>query len=337
VAPNISGSYAILTRLNLTDGLPEPWSTNVQFVGEIFADPVRSLVDFLFGDPNDNGDGFLGRFLDDTPSRRTLVTGALTDLILATDIGQRLDRFFGVGGEAYRVVTEFGMAGTMDIRSEPGEDGQLGSNNGHRYDDIVIDWTIDCDPNDLECSRVVVNLSSIDNVGALSSTFSGEVGQGPRLFVDRHGFEFNYGAIAVAIMERVVLPRTFGVNSIEGALGLLVDCDDFGDSIFPNNVVFSLGVSEACEFALEAVADEVVERLSGANLGLPDLTLATFGTEAGLERAGCLMGEPEYTSQDVLRRVSTLGSEQTRCEWDALFETSDGTGAVRSDFHATGR
>ena len=337
VLPSLAGDYDILTRVDLTDALPEPWASNVQFVGGVFADPVRSLVDFLFGDPNDNGDGLAGRFLDDTPARRMLVTGILTDLITATSVGQSLESWFGVGGEAYRVVTEFGLGGSIGILQEPDESGRLVSGNAHRYEDIVIDWTIDCERGDLECSRIELGLDEINGVGVLTSSFTGHVEAGPRLFVDRHGFDFNYGAIAVAIMERVVLPRTFGVDSIGRAVGLLVDCEAFGEALFPGNFLFAIGAEEACGFALDAVVEEVVGRLSGSGLGLPDLSLATFDAETDPQRAGCLMGEPAYDGDDVLRRVGAVGTEEARCDWDARFESEGGDGQVGSDFYATRR
>ncbi len=336
VAPEIAGDYGVLTRLDLTDGLPEPWRGSVQFVGEVFADPVGALVGVLFGDPNDNGDGLAGDFIDDTPARRALVQGILTDMITATAVGQQLEGWFGVGGEAYGVVTRFGLEGGMEILAAPDERGRLADRNPHYYEDIVIDWSIGCAPADEACRRVEVPLSSINGLGAIEGAFGGRVEGGSRLFIDRHGFDFNYGAIAVAILERVVLPRTFGVGSINEALRLLVDCGDFGDGLFPGNFVLSPLAAEACELALDYAVDEVVARLSGAGQATPELTLATF--DQG-DRAGCLMGEPEYLVGDVLRRVGAVGTAQARCAWDARFDGGgqEAEGEIEADFFATSR
>jgi hypothetical protein len=327
--PGLVGSYDIESRFDVTDGLPEQHRDNINFVGNLFADPVRAFVDVLFGDPNDDNDGFTGRFIDDSPHWRSLVTAVLRDAIAATDFGQDLNAFFQPGGDAYRVLTNFTLRGDLNIVSEPNIEDRLEGNNLHVYRTLVTQW---------DGQAYEYDLASFHGVGVLTSTFQGGIvrgNDGMYLEIDRHGFPFNYGAVALGLFERLLLPRVFGVNSFEGAIESMVGgCGNFASEMFPGfTEYFQRRLAEvACDEAVEYMANEVREKLAGDGAGIPNVTLATFPLDYNNVEP-CKLGEPNHYGQgDTLRRVAAMGHDDARCIWDARFESDGVDSAVDASF-----
>jgi hypothetical protein len=317
--PGIAGDYAIESAFDLTDGMPEPWRGNVNFVGGVFSNPVRALVDVLFGDPNDDDDGFAGNFLSDTPAWRNLVTAALQDMLAMTEFGAQLETLFEPGGEAYQVLTAFTLRGQLVIAQEPNAQDELVGGNLHSYDTIVTTW---------EGEEIAIPLNEFGGMDVLSAEFGGGIvrgNDGLYLELNRHGFAFDYGTLALGLFERVVLPRVFGTNNIEGAVeALVINCDAFASEMFPGVTEFIERnlASVACDQAVAYVADEVRTRITGDGLAVPNVTLATFPVDGPQE--ACQLGEPmAYGADDALRRVSNMGRADARCAWDARFETDE--------------
>ncbi len=326
--PGLAGDYAIESAFDLTDGLPEPWRGNVNFVGGVFSDPVRALVDVLFGDPNDNDDGFAGNFLDDTPAWRNLVTAALQDMLAMTEFGAQLETLFQPGGEAYRTLTAFTLRGQLTIGSEPDVEDRLAGANLHTYDTVVTVW---------EGEEIAIPLTEFGGMDVLSAEFGGGIVRstdGLYLELDRHGFAFDYGTLALGLFERVVLPRVFGTSSIEGAVeALVIDCDTFAAEMFPGITEFiERNLAEAaCNQAVGYVASEIRTRITGEGLSVPNVSLATFPVDG--EDEACQLGEPvAYGADDALRRVSNMGRPDARCAWDARFVTDEANASVDGDF-----
>lgn len=331
--PGLAGTYGIESAFDLTDGLPEPWRGNVNFVGGVFSDPVRALVDVLFGDPNDNDDGFAGNFLDDTPAWRNLVTAALQDMLAMTEFGGQLETLFQPGGEAYRTLTAFTLRGDLVIVGEPDREDRLAAGNTHMYDTIVTTWNGE---------EIAIPLVEFGGMDVLHAEFAGGIvrgNDGIYLELDRHGFRFDYGVLALGLFERVVLPQVFGVTNIEGAVeSLVVNCESFAAEMFPGfTEIIERNLAElACDEAVEYVADEVRERITGRGLDVPNVSLATFSMDS--EREACRLGEPmAYGAQDALRRVSNMGRQDAQCHWDARFETDGESAPVDGAFVSTRR
>jgi hypothetical protein len=203
----------------------------------------------------------------------------------------------------------------MDVVSGPG---------GHNYDTLVVYWTDGCPANDLECARVEVPLSSVAGVGVLSSQFTGRIIAGKTghyLAIDPHTFDFNYGAIALALFEQVILPGVFGVGSIREALGQMIDCVAIADEYFPtlDEITENSLALYACEQGLDILVQEVVGRLTGAQVAVPGLSLATSTADSPPH---CPLYEASYGPGETIRRFVGMGKADSRCKWEAYFGQS---------------
>jgi hypothetical protein len=335
VPPTLHGPWAVTTQLDLTDALPPGWASNVEFVANVFANPLAAVSGVLLGDPQDNNDGLLGSFIGDSPGTRALIEGILADVLALTPYGDQLDRFFGVGGDGFRLLHELTLRGSMDFAGDPSQSGALPTPTAHVYDTLLIRWESDCVEGQ-PCPVIEQPLSQISGVGVLQSNFQGEVWAAPGasfLVAERHGFTFNYGALLAFMLEDYLLPRVFGVRSVGAALELLIDCDAVAQYLFPDFSDFLLrqGAALACREGLDILGAQILERALGLALGVPQLTLGTW--EAGPE-PGCSITElPSYSAEHTRVRGSALGSQEAPCSWDARFESSgQAPGAIESSF-----
>lgn len=340
VPPTLQGPWTVTTQLDLTDALPPGWASNVEFVANVFANPLGAVTSVLLGDPQDNNDGLLGSFLGDSPGTRALIEGILADVLSLTPYGQQLDRFFGLGGDGFRLLHELTLRGDMDFAGAPALDGLLPTPTAHRYDTLLIRWESDCVQGQA-CEAIEQPLSQISGVGVLQGNFQGQVWAAPGasfLEVERHGFAFNYGALLVFLLEEYLLPRVFGVRSVGAALELLISCDAVAQQLFPDFGDFLLreGAALACREGLDILGSQVLERALGAALGIPQLTLGTW--EGGPE-PGCALAElSPYGPEHNRVRGLSLGSQAEACGWDARFEApGEAPGQIESTWMGSWR
>jgi hypothetical protein len=345
--PSVEGSYPIETRVDLLDALPEPWATNLTTLGRIFAEPEALVVDLLLGDPNDPSDGFLGgagELLDNPLVRGWIEDGVGSLLAGLFDQLDGLEQIFRVGGAIYDTVSRFTLRGDLVIVGEPGEAGALVGENLHRYHTLVLNWDVNCGPNDPpECGQIVIDMGERRDLGTFSGEFEGALRRTQAqdyLEVGRHSFSFNYGALLLSVVEQLVFPAIFGpdVDSTRELWEELIDCQDLADGIFDpvqdqalNQLIF-----EGCGEALGELDRLVVELIVGNAVEVPNLTFGTFEatTPAELEEWGCKISEPDpYPADATGRYYSALGSQSARCLWDARLEASGEVRALDADFY----
>lgn len=348
--PNIEGEYDIVTRVDLLDALPEPWSTNLTLIGRLFSDPTDLIIDLLLGDPESTSDGFLGgSIIVDNPLLRQWVEAGL-DSILDSIISDELQEVFDIGGAVYRVVSQFTLAGDLVVVAEPDENGLLASNNIHRYHTMTINWDVNCPDNAPEdCGKIDLSMSErLAEVGTFSGEFGGSVRTGQTgyfLEIDRHSMAFNYGALVLTLVEQIVFPEIFGpgINSVRAALENWIDCRGLADSVFdpagPDlDPVLNAALYGACGEVLDALEDQVIGWAVSGNTN--DLSNLTFGTheiqqDADLATLGCPLSEPEmYSSTEEGRYFSYMGTEDDRCLWDTRLDTSGETRNIDGDFYS---
>ncbi len=345
ILPQVAGIYDIETRVDLTDALPEPWRTNINLIGRIFADPAGLVVDLLLGDANDpNDDGLIGDVLNIIPGMRGLLTQVIEDL-LDQVLSPEARQVFRVGGAVYQTLTQFTLGGQLEIIREADAQGFLATNNVHRYGSIVINWDVDCTDQDPPgCGRIELAMRDLERFGALSGLFAGELvsteGGQDYLAIDRHSLRFNYGALLLALFEQIVLPSIFGdhVDSLGDALGEMFDCREIADGLFDpateallNGLLF-----QSCGETLGAMEDMLVELIVANSQEIPNLTFGTFEatSDADFARLGCPIDEPTPYPQGVTRRrYDAIGTEQARCGWDARLETSGELRQIDADFY----
>lgn len=333
--PQVEGSYDVETRVDLIDALPEPWRTNLDLIGRFFTDPADALVFLMLGDPNDNNDGWLGGLFLDSQPFHDLVYNLLSDLINPL-LPPELRQLFTFGANVYRVVTQFTLAGYVDLGA-PAADGTLVAGQVHRYDRLRLKWN--CDQQGNNCDDYEIGMTDLSDVGYLSGEFSGRVatyGTDTYLLVDRHAFTFNYGALILSIFEQLIFPEIFGpgVDTMQEVLESFIDCQGIANAIDPQNV-FDPFIVNACHGGVSALADQLLDQIAGVGSGVPNLSFGTFPVvnDWDVAQSGCQMLEPVAYPEDApFRYFERLGTPEDRCAWDAQLITSQEVRAIRSDF-----
>jgi hypothetical protein len=315
--PMVQGTYDIETRVDLLDALPEPWGSTLTLIGRIFAEPAALVMDLLLGDPNVLDDGFLGSIIPDNPLLRSALSNAI-DQLLADLLPPEVQDVFRVGGMVYRTVSQFTLLGHLDVAAEPDSDGVLAMGNTHRYGAMVIHWDND----------ITLQMNELDDVGALNGEWSGGAFDAA-LTVDRHSLRFNYGALALALIEQIIFPALFGqgVNSVDDAIRSFIDCEQLADDVFDpiQDALLNQILLGACDETVSELSSSVTELFVGQSTPLTDLTFAA---------SACPLEEPaEYGVDDQVRYYERVGAEDPRCIWDAQLVAGQEVRAIDSDFY----
>jgi hypothetical protein len=344
--PALMGSYDIETRVNLLDGLPEPWRTNLTIIGRIFAEPDQLIIDLLLGSPNDTSDGLLGgSIIVDNPLLRLWISDGI-NFILDQVLSEELRQIFNIGGAVYRTVSQFTLAGDLVLRAEPTPEGALVMNNQHRYHTMRINWDVNCPDNaPPECGLIELQMGDLNDVGTFYGEFGGRLtrtAQADYLEIDRHSFTFNYGALLLSLIEQIVFPAIFGpgVDSTREALEQVIDCRGFANSVFDpqTDALLNQALLGACGEVLGELERQVVSLIVSNNTAIPNLTFGTFeaADEAALRELGCPIAEPSpYPPNATERYYGRIGLANDRCLWDARFETNNEVRQIDADFYGT--
>ncbi len=315
--PMVQGTYDIETRVDLLDALPEPWGSTLTLIGRIFAEPAELVMELLLGDPNVIDDGYLGSILPDNPLLRRTLSAAINQL-LADLLPPEVQEVFRVGGMVYRTVSQFTLLGHLDVAAEADSDGVLAMGNTHRYGAMVIHWDRD----------IILQMNDLDDVGALNGQWSGNA-LDAALTVDRHSLQFNYGALALALIEQIIFPALFGqgVDSVDEAIRSFIDCQQLADDVFDpvQDALLNQILLGACNETVSELASSVTDLFVGQSTPLTNLTFAA---------TNCPLEEPEvYGDDDQVRYFERVGAEDPRCIWNAELVAGQEIRRIESDFY----
>ncbi len=226
---------------------------------------VNLLVGFLpddgtLGDLKESIEGFLSSTFTQQVVRNT-INDLINDFLMNNDnvpdwVGDSLT----VTQDIYATLQDFRVEATLRIKEQPtyirdsgdntditalpleDEQGRLIAEwgegaNEHIWENILFQWRGGCEePAPPNCGESVPLAPSTfsTSMGVVEGRWSGRLIGGNLLEIDEHSLTLNYGALLLAVIEQVALPRLFNdpqVNSVEAVLDLFVDCQKLADDV----------------------------------------------------------------------------------------------------------
>lgn len=339
IPPSYGGTYDVVNNFDLVEALPPGIALYIDELGRLFQDPGATAVDWLRRAGLDIPEILAGVLAE-------LATGAFEELTAGTTVGT----VFQAGGEIYDILAATEVRSTLFIHEEPGADGVFGLEHlEERWDALVVRWTTGvCEGAGEAASADGCGVNEFGFADAdmdpIHAFPAGRVGPADpfRLTVEPHGVKFDYGRVALFLIEKIVLPRTVGYDSFDaffyellGGRGCLeAAATDPGDDTpgkrccraFSERVVAEDGFQRTtargiCNSGVGPVVDlvrgrvETLEADSGENM--------TLGTRRrdGSDDTPC-----ELFDQNSDNVVESLGLPPARrCKWQV--EVSPGAGA----------
>lgn len=339
VPPKYAGTYDVTNNFNLVETLPEGVALYIEELGNLFQDPGATAVDWLQRAP---GVPNIPEFAQDLIA--DLANQAFATYTEGTAIGDA----FNIGREVDDILRQLEILSTLTIVTEPDDNGVFGPESiEERWDALVINWTTgvcegveggdECGRNEYTWGGVETDL---DPVTAMP-TGSIDAANPFLLTIDPHGVKFDYGKIALFVIEKVVLPRTLGYDSFEdfiyellGGAGCLqapaaelgddepgkVCCRAFSEAITADPGFQRDAVRGLCNAGVAPVVTlvrgqvQTLEADSGDNM--------TLGTQNG---DGSVSKPCELFDADADNLVEALGAPPgKRCEWQVEIQRGEG-------------
>jgi hypothetical protein len=375
--PTITGEYAVTHEFDLTNALPDNVRTVVELIGRLATDPgsfVAGCPDSSTDPECPAGtDGLVDLLLDFLPS-----DSSLRDTIesaLDSSIGRALVRdavnsvadnwidnsapgwvrdTVNITGDIYKTLRKFRVEGVIRISEAPqvaiDQDsgdvvGVFAEGAGSQtWNDFIFFWSRGCenatDPDACSQRRFGARqLDMTDDDAPIQGTFSGTVFGSNELQINQHSLSLNYGALMVAIVEKVVLPEVFGTDcgpndnlacdSLELALQEMISCQQvasWADS--GQGTVYDV-VENLCGSLLTQASDQLRDYASEQLVadGSEVFLIGTPNNPDTGEVANCTIHQPEVYQGDwegkPLPYIQSLGTPDMKCDWDVRIKFSD--------------
>lgn len=319
---------------------------------------VNIIIDVL---PNGDFKDAIQSFLDSNFTKavvRNVINDVFNDFITNnSSVPSWVKDSVTITQDIYKTLQSFEVTGTLRIKKQPQYtldaeglptlDGQGRTQaiwtfanddekNEHIWSKIAFFWRQGCDANSPpSCGRREIDQNLIGGSGTfIKGTWDGAVFDGSMLQVNEHSLTLNYGALLLAVVEKIVLPAIFGTNSmgqpvdsIERLFGMIINCESVADSVANSTTSSVRGiVKNLCDQLLVQASDGIrtyaTEKLvaDGANTFI-------ISTPVGKD---CTMLPPEvYASPwpgEPLPYVQQLGQKEPvtkQCEWDVKIKFSE--------------
>lgn len=278
---------------------------------------------------------------------------------ITSDIFETL-KSFGVEGTMQINKVKLTDNGTAIIPKQYTENGEQKPGGVQSWDTFVVKWTGRCaestapgSENREACSVRKFGPGAMGTgTDVIRGTFGGEVltsqQQPPHLKIGKHSLNVSYGAIALTIIERAILPIVFGdscgpnnsapCNSLDLILRKLLDCSNFAQ-----RVTSSAGNSR------EIVRNLCNELINKASTELRKYAVDKLVAEGGDNiRVGTPAGKPcrlyqpaPYPGQNwpgfPLPFVDKLGQEprKKQCDWNLDLTIGDSSFQIPGRFYGT--
>lgn len=339
VPPSYAGTYDVTNNFNLVETLPAGVATYIEELGNLFQNPGATAVDWLGRAPGVPAiPSFAGDLIAD------LANEAFATYTEGTAIGDA----FNIGKEVDDILRQLEILSTFTILSEPDEQGVFGPDTiEERWDALVINWTTGaCEGDDdaQGCGRNEFVWGGIDaDFDPVSAKPTGSISStNPFLMtVDPHGIKFDYGKIALFVIEKIVLPRTLGYDSFDnfiyellGGQGCLeaqatdpgddepskVCCRAFAESLRPDGGFEQTAVRGVCNAGVAPVIALVKGQVTTLEADSGDnMTLGTDNVDGSVSKP-C-----ELFDADADNQVEGLGAlPAKRCEWQVEIQRAEG-------------
>lgn len=236
VAPVYSGTYTVVTHIDLLQTLPDDVENYVQIIVDFLGNPTWGLTSLacaldspalqelcaaMFTDPvNPDPES-----LTETGSAVALVLDTFAKAILVGGMGS--DIMFSMAN--FADVLDLRLFSEVTLTLEPDADGLVPSTDAsHELQTVSVQWTLgqECDPSDPDCGLQSLTLSAIGMTN-LTGPFEFRVpgytdGVFHEVELGEHTVGFRLGTFLDALVQKVVLPGMMG----NGTSGPLVDSFD---------------------------------------------------------------------------------------------------------------
>jgi hypothetical protein len=341
VLPDISGSWSVDSRFNLSDGLPANVRAVVDPILDLFTDPAAFLARYIAVFAEE-------QFGLDASTSETIIAGITEDLLDSLVGGNETVQDVLVGGaDISEAVRNFNLIGRITVEEDDISSTGLIEGADLVYDRLSYRWRLNCASQeeyeaDPSCGDDFVSLGGFGEgaIPLIEAQFSGAVvgnqeydpSRGRTWFhelsVEDHTVDFAYGAIVLFMIEKVALPQLFpaedgmpAVTSINALLARFVNCAE----LFDNNTFQSV-----CEVARDGISDLVRGQLSSLEFGSDNFTVGTpDGRACGLYEQAENYGSPA-PNQAHYPRFSRMGLNDPdnvdfgdlRCQWGATIQWS---------------
>lgn len=336
----ITGDYDVLMSAALGQALPEPYDTGVDVISGLLSNPAGYALFFIMQQADilsvgttletvaqDGAVGGLWNTLQAALNNQLRTTfGPANCAVSATDdIDCRYDQVRAVGAALRDVVTDFEIGGRFEITEPTPGVYEI----QERWLDAVVEWPLPCAPGDEACTRRAISMDTVQ-AGALAAIYGADIVSAPlgtdteryTVSTDPHGFDLNYGALILAILNQVVfpaLPIQFDPDgpgpqapraprTIREVLGGLVNCNNVATSITGGNSSgFETVIEAACGGGLTLAANFAENQLLDLSVDASNPQLG----EEGLQATGTFV----LSDSDRNTEVETLKDFNFQLGW----------------------
>jgi hypothetical protein len=335
VLPDITGTWAITSRFNLGEALPENVRNILDPILDFFGDPAGTLVTLLT-------DVLQDEFGFDLGSVQTVLERIAEDLLQqAFGANETVSDILTGGADVSEVIRNFHLEGNLIIPSQTVAANGLVTGAELNYFNFGYRWRLNCESDEEfemnpECGDAYIPFGDA-GLNPINANWNGAITNNPNfdpntgrthfheLNINDHVVSFNYGEIVAFLIEKVALPLLFdsSIDSINALLRRFIVCEDIFDS----------GVLESiCDVALDEASNALRNQLTQLSFADDNFTIGTPNDQP------CALHEPgadEYgapTPPDLSHnpKFKEMGKDEThpdhgdlRCLWNAQIQFSD--------------
>lgn len=326
--PEIGGTWAVTSRFDLTEALPENVLNILNPILDFFTDPEGTLISLL-------SEFIQEQFGLDIGAIQGLLEGIAEDLLGALiDNNETVRDVLTAGGDISEILRNFNLEGSIIIPEDSIAENGLITDARIVYTNFGYRWRLNCE-SDQEyeenpaCGDAFIpfgdaGLTPIEANwnGAISPNANFDPNTGRiwfhELTVNDHRLDLNYGQIIGYLIEKVALPLLFDptIDSLNALLGQFVDCAD----IFSDNSTFET----VCETAIEQVSIILRDQLNSLSINSDNFTIGTPPESACAlyEQEDDDYGAPEPPNLSHEPRFQEMGKDlihpdhgDLRCLW----------------------
>ncbi len=335
VLPQVAGTWAVTSRFNLTEALPEDVLNVLNPILDFFGDPAGTLVTLLL-------DVLQDQFGFDAGSVQNVLQGIAEDLLESVFDGNDTVRDILTGGaDVAEIIRNFHLEGSIIIPAEAVAANGLVTGARLNYTNFGYRWRLNCESDEEfeenpACGDAFIpfgdaGLTPIEANwdGSVTPNLNFDPNTGRvwfhELSINDHNLDLNYGQIIAYLIEKVALPLLFDptIDSLNALLVRFIDCQD----IFDNNTLQTI-----CGTAIDEVSNLLRSQLAGLSLNSNDFTVGTFPEQpcALYEQEDDEYGAPEPPNQSHTPKFKEMGKDidhpdhgSLRCLWNAQIQSGD--------------
>ncbi len=317
------------------------------------------IIDFLpdsgaLGQLKDAIEGFLG-----SGFARNIVRNVINDAFrnfINNNAPPWLSTGLNVTADIYETLKSFEVTGVIKIRNQPVyaldeatglpqlQDGKTlalwqgvsdADKNQQIWEDLYFKWSRGCTPQDPpDCGRRRIGASDLGSGDQfIVGYFNGSVLDGNQLNITQHPLTLNYGALILAVIEKIVLPAIFApdangtpVDSIERLLGRVINCDSLAAGVDSGQGAIYNATRGLCNQLLQQAGDGVRSYVT-QTLVAQGANNFQIGTPIN---KGCTLHPPERYQGEwagkPLPLVDAMGDDvlpTSLCEWEIKLQFGD--------------